>query len=312
MISLLLLAGITLGKSSLVIAEEQTNSFVDVPETHRYYHSIQALSSDNIIHGFPIGTFLPDRPVNRVETLKIILESFPQELQAQGDESIFNDVDMTAWYFPYIEQAIHANIAQGYEDNTFRPGNTINLAEALKMIIEAIDSNDQIQTTTFEINPALDVPMDSWFAKYVQYGLNQGMVYLNSDQNLQPSNPVTRGQLTDLIYRLKYPNYYSGVVSYGNATYYADKFNGKGTASGEKFDQSKFTAAHRTLPFGTLLRVTNTRTNESIEVTVNDRGPYSDHALIDLSSSAFDAIGHLGSGIIPIEIEVIYKENEPQ
>jgi len=184
------------------------------------------------------------------------------------------------------------------------------LAEALKIILEIVDSENDIDHIDLETDPAWDVPKDSWFARYVQYGLDMGMLYLDMDANIHPENHLTRGQVTDLIFRIKNA-YYTGEVTYGNATYYADKFNEKGTASGEKFDQTKFTAAHRTLPFGTRLRVTNQRTGASTEVTVNDRGPYSNHAIIDLSKIAFETIGHLGSGVIPVEIEVIYNAQTP-
>jgi len=71
------------------------------------------------------------------------------------------------------------------------------------------------------------------------------------------------------------------------ASYYADKFNGKKTASGEKFSNNKLTAAHRKLPFGTKIKVTNLSNNKSVVVTVNDRGPFSGGFDIDLSKKAY-------------------------
>ena len=71
------------------------------------------------------------------------------------------------------------------------------------------------------------------------------------------------------------------------ACYYADKFNGKKTASGEVFSNSKYTAAHRKLPFGTKVRVTNKANNKSTVVTINDRGPFSAGKDIDLTKKAF-------------------------
>jgi len=71
------------------------------------------------------------------------------------------------------------------------------------------------------------------------------------------------------------------------ATYYHDKFNGKKTASGETFSNSKYTAAHRKLPFGTKLKVTNKANGKSVIVTVNDRGPFSGGFDLDLTRKAF-------------------------
>src|SRR5687768_16557590 len=77
-----------------------------------------------------------------------------------------------------------------------------------------------------------------------------------------------------------------GQVQSGKASFYADKFEGAPTASGEKYKHSKLTAAHKTLPFGTRVKVTNTANNRSVEVVVNDRGPWVDNRIIDLSKSA--------------------------
>lgn len=71
------------------------------------------------------------------------------------------------------------------------------------------------------------------------------------------------------------------------ATYYHDKFNGRKTASGETFSNSKYTAAHRKLPFGTKLKVTNKANGKSVVVTVNDRGPFSGGCDLDLTRKAF-------------------------
>ncbi len=94
-------------------------------------------------------------------------------------------------------------------------------------------------------------------------------------------------------------------VQEGTASYYADKFEGKPTASGEKYKHAKLTAAHRTLPFGTVLRVTNTQTGQSAEVRVNDRGPFVKNRVLDVSKSAAEALGFLNKGLAVVKIEVI-------
>ena len=173
------------------------------------------------------------------------------------------------------------------------------------MIFET--SRIDLSSDKIEKDLAHDAPASEWFAPYAQKALDEGIIYKNIDGEIGANQPLSRGQLVDLIYRLKHPEKYSGWVQLGNATYYHDMFDGRTTASGEIFDQTLFTAAHLELPFGTHLRVTNRNNNETIEVVVNDRGPYNEHAILDLSRDAFDAIAHLGSGIIPIEIEIINK-----
>jgi len=85
------------------------------------------------------------------------------------------------------------------------------------------------------------------------------------------------------------------------ATYYGQEFAGRRTASGEKFNPSGMTAAHRTLPFGTRVRVTNSRNGRSIVVRINDRGPFVKGRAIDLSSGAALAIGMGSTGSVRME-----------
>src|SRR5206468_4880410 len=83
-------------------------------------------------------------------------------------------------------------------------------------------------------------------------------------------------------------------IQTGAASWYGPGFHGKRTANGERFNTHALTAAHKTLPFGTQLRVTNERTGRSAVVRINDRGPYARGRVIDLSKAAADAVGILG------------------
>jgi len=96
-----------------------------------------------------------------------------------------------------------------------------------------------------------------------------------------------------------------GYTDHGKASYYAMKFQFRETSSGEYFNQLARTGAHRTLPFGTKVRVTNTKNNQSVIVKINDRGPFVNGRIIDLSRYAFSKIGDTDSGIINVKIEVI-------
>ncbi len=91
----------------------------------------------------------------------------------------------------------------------------------------------------------------------------------------------------------------------GQASYYADKFEGKPTASGELYAKDKLTAAHKTYPFGTILKVTNLANNKSVEVRVNDRGPWTKGRIIDLSRAAAEQLNMIQSGIATVKIEVL-------
>ncbi len=90
----------------------------------------------------------------------------------------------------------------------------------------------------------------------------------------------------------------------GTAVYYGLKFHGRKTASGERFDINKFTAAHRTLPFGTKVRVTNLDNAKEVVVRINDRGPFGSNHIIDLSLVAAKAIGLGKQGCVRVKLEL--------
>jgi rare lipoprotein A len=96
-----------------------------------------------------------------------------------------------------------------------------------------------------------------------------------------------------------------GTVRSGLASYYSDKFHGRKTASGETFNMYKLTAAHRTLPFGTKLKVTCINTGKSTVVTVTDRGPFHGNRALDLSYGAARAIGIIDQGVAKVKIDIL-------
>ena len=91
----------------------------------------------------------------------------------------------------------------------------------------------------------------------------------------------------------------------GIASYYADKFAGRLTANGEKYRHNKLTAAHKTLPFGTMLKVKNLENGKEVTVRVNDRGPFVEGRIIDLSKSAAEKLDFIAKGITRVEITSI-------
>lgn len=93
-------------------------------------------------------------------------------------------------------------------------------------------------------------------------------------------------------------------VQTGKASFYADKFEGTVTASGEKYRHNRLTAAHKTLPFGTKVRVTNLANNKTVEVVINDRGPYVEGRIIDLSRAAAEQLGFENYGLAEVKLEI--------
>ena len=102
----------------------------------------------------------------------------------------------------------------------------------------------------------------------------------------------------------------SGARQRGNASFYSKHLTGRKTASGDRYDPNALTAAHRTLPLGTQVKVVNPKNDKSVVVTVNDRGPVPKNRVIDLSGAAADELGMKKAGVTKVETQVI-KTAEP-
>ena len=102
--------------------------------------------------------------------------------------------------------------------------------------------------------------------------------------------------VTAVLFSVSSPSY----AQCGGASWYGPGFNGKAAASGEIFNENAMTAAHRTLPFGTKIKVTDQRTGREIEVTINDRGPFVGKRIIDLSKAAATQLGFRNRGVTSV------------
>jgi len=97
----------------------------------------------------------------------------------------------------------------------------------------------------------------------------------------------------------------AGHVEEGNASWYGNPFHGRRASNGEVYDMNKLTAAHRTLPFETMVRVTNLNNGKSTTVRITDRGPFVENRIIDLSRAAAEEIESIGPGVVPVRVEVV-------
>ena len=115
-------------------------------------------------------------------------------------------------------------------------------------------------------------------------------------------------------YRVKgekyYPEYDPTYDEEGLASWYGPNFHGKSTANGERFNQWAMTAAHKTLPMPSIVRVTHKGNGKSIVVRINDRGPFVDERIIDLSRAAAEELGIIGTGTAPVRVEYLKPDTE--
>jgi rare lipoprotein A len=137
-------------------------------------------------------------------------------------------------------------------------------------------------------------------AQFVQLEQNSNRLFLTKDNRHTSFHQVFDYEQSDLSHDSS-----ELFLIYGKASFYGSEFNGRKTANGEIYDESVLTAAHRTLPFGTFLSVTNTRNNRSVIVRINDRGPFHPHRILDVSKLAAEELDMIKYGVAEIEAEIL-------
>lgn len=148
-----------------------------------------------VIEGYPDGEFKGSREVNRAEAMKFLTLTFTGEIEEKTEDLSFNDTEKNAWYVKYIARAVSMGIVEGYADGSFRPANTINTAEFLKML-----------TLTFDLDLDLahdfeDVTKDAWYEQYVGIVVRYDLFPNRSTEKLEPARLITRDEMAVAIYQ---------------------------------------------------------------------------------------------------------------
>ena len=170
--------------------------FSDVSSSGKSYRAISFLKKRGVINGYPDGSFKPDGIVSRVEALKFILEAANESL-VSGTNLPFKDTSKVAWYTEYVATAFGKSIVQGYPDHTFKPANTVNRAEFLKMLLVSMDFQvpDSVNANVY-----FDVKKDSWYASYVKFAKDKNLIETDG-RYFKPDEGMTREDVAELIYR---------------------------------------------------------------------------------------------------------------
>ena len=283
-------------------------AFSDVPDNHKNFTAIESLKKYGIIKGYSDSTFRPEAEINRAEALKLIILGSGIDVKDRVDFSGFSDVPPDAWFAPILIKAKNLGIIKGDISGNFSAHRNINLAETLKILLH---SHGVILPFTIpNERPYADVPINEWYSLYFQYAKDHNLIDAQKNENIFPGDAATRGEIAELIYRLRNA-LEEQKQTLSLASYYSQSLQGNITASGEKYNPLFFTAAHRTFDFGTRLSITNTLNNKSVIVRVNDRGPSVPGRALDLSQAAFEAISPLSKGFIPVVIREIIVADTP-
>lgn len=176
--------------------EEPSFQFTDVPNDHQFAQAIYFLKSRDKIKGYDDGTFQPEKSVNRVEALKMLLSGLDISLQ-ENRELDFSDTQTGAWYNQYLVTAFDRGIVRGYDDKTFRPTNEVIRAEFLKMLILTFGGNVELYVSEA---PYSDVPVGAWFTPFVATAKTKNFLSF-IQENFLPAQSLTRGEVAELMYR---------------------------------------------------------------------------------------------------------------
>jgi uncharacterized protein YkwD len=173
-------------------------TFKDVKQTHPYGSAIEELKKTNVIQGYPDGSFRPDNLINRVEYLKIILDGTGVPLNVDNKTG-FSDVSEKEWYSPYLQKAACEGWIEGYPDNTFRPDQPINKAEAYKILGE-VQNWDRPAREEVPKPPFDDTFRFGWYSPYVYFAKENNLIF-EEDKYFYPETNITRGYMAELIYQ---------------------------------------------------------------------------------------------------------------
>ncbi len=181
--------------------ESAFKDFADVSVDHQYYNAIIVLRYQELLQGYGDNTFRPDQPLNRVEALKLVFEAAEIEVTNGIAQAMFSDTEETAWYSGYLNKAVFLEVVNGYADSTFRPEQSVNLVEFLKMLL--LTQKADIGNAELAQIPYADVMPGQWYSKYVNYAKIKDMLVADYDNKIYPAQPLSRGRAADIIYRFR-------------------------------------------------------------------------------------------------------------
>lgn len=188
---------VTNGSISQTTEVMQETTFADLNQTDENYVAINFLKENDIVRGYPDGTFKPENPVSRVESLKFIYEGLNKSI-AKRYFLEFADTDSKAWYARYVASAQNDGVVRGYEGNLFKPANNVTKAEFVKMLMESAGFN--IGTFKPVEKPFTDVETSAWYSGYIAVAKEKNL--LDSSTNMfHPNEPMTRGEVSQILYK---------------------------------------------------------------------------------------------------------------
>lgn len=278
-------------------------SFDDIENDSWYIPYMKEAVVRKIITGYDDNTIRPNQSVNKAELYTILYRLTPNDLKttANRDESLADDIASGFWYYEPLQFAIENQLLTTNDENLISPLKELSRAnvshfvyEYSQWLNERIVGSEEVETETDTEVETEEEPTEQEIASEESEDEETTTEEeTNQDNSSSQTDTNTSNELE------------VGFTETGVASYYGYSFDGKSTASGQILDVDANMAAHKTLPFGTIVRITNPETQKWVEVTIFDRGPFVPGRIIDLTPSSFEAISTLSAGIVNVELEVI-------
>ncbi len=276
-------------------------SFTDIETGAWYVDYLKEAVIRRLVTGYTDNTIKPNKTVTKAEFYTLLYRLVPEDLKQIQDSPLAKDLNQNDWYFKGLQFALTQEINNTDSEGNINPMRELNrghvaefLNAYLKWLIKKITPVTPAPTRpTATPTTTQQSPFDPTSQSASSDGASNDNTSNNNEDTSSQSNPINLSKLE------------VGQTEFGDASFYNDIFEGRLTANGEIFSQEKLMAAHKTLPFGSVVNVTNRQNQKSINVTISDRGPFREGRILDLSKTAFSSIADLNSGVANVTLKLV-------
>ncbi len=175
-------------------------SFSDLPESDPHFGALSYLEHEGVIGGYSDGTVRPNNQINRAELVKILVEGLGKKTKS-SHKNCFPDVK-EEWFAPYVCYALEKDWVKGYPDGTYQPGQNVNKAEAMKIILNAFGVKEGTPSKSYY----KDAPFEAWYAPYLEAAKQKNLLE-ESGSYFYPGNFRTRGEVAEMVARIMMIDY---------------------------------------------------------------------------------------------------------
>ncbi len=280
-------------------------NFPDIDPNGWYIQYLKEAVIRKIITGYQDNTIRPEQKVSKAELFAILHRITPSQILEKFtiDQTIkANDLDPNQWFFTSAMFALQNELTELNTEQNYNYDHKLNRADFIQALYKyhkwLKKTLNPVQEVIKEVKVIKEVNTPDPEPEAEATPATEPTTEPTPTSNSEPEATSTETTNTENspVSNLE--------TEQGIASFYSENLRGAKTASGEIFNPDDLTAAHKTLPFGTIVKVENPANGKWVKVKINDRGPYVDGRIIDLSHSAFEAIATLSSGLVNVQLTI--------